>query len=920
MTVQPRHMFQDGVCHICAKLDKGLLDIKPSPEVEEKSQVEAQREQEELLRLQAEAERVRKEREVEFNLQQEAARELARREAARRNLLPFVMYFNEAYTPGWVHADICRRLEQFSRDVADRKSPRLMLFMPPRSGKQLADSTPVLTTDGWKTHGELRVGDYVFHPSGKPVRVLAVSEKTPSDYVVTFSNGDNIRCHGNHEWTVSHDRKPMATHPTIWLKDRLTRSESSGKKTRYITRLPDIRPVERPRVDLTMHPYVLGLWLGDGSSTKAAITHDKKDQPMIDKVVSCGHVISSVCVHSDTGVVTTYFDGDRKANAGYKDGRCGKMLRQIRELGLERNKHIPEAYHLGSAEQRLELLAGLIDSDGCCDKNGRITFSTTNEKLKDGVMRLATELGFRPYFYKSEPKLSSSGIQGNLPVYIVGFNPNLELPQVIERKKSKRLAVRRLITIRNIEYAPNGEQGNCIQVDSPDGLYLAGRTLIPTHNSEIASKTFPAWHLGHHPSHDIIGCSYSAALAIDFSRKVRGLVQDERYHNIFPTRMDEASQSAERWNTAQGGGYVAAGVQGPITGRGAHCAVIDDVLRDREAAESEVTRQAIKDWYSSTLYTRLAPGGGVIVIMTRWHEDDLGGWLLECMKEAEQELAETGEWPEDADRWEVVKYPAIATHDEEYRKAGEALHPERYDIKALNKIKRTLIPRDWEALYQQNPVSADGDYFKKEHFRLYDTAPDISTLRVYAAWDLAIGKKDSNDFTCGVVVGIDRSNDIWVLHRYYGRWSADKLIQKFFECQDTWSPALQGIEHGQIEMTLEPFILKEMNEKKKKFSYIKLKTRGNDKMTRARPIQGRMEQGRVHFPRQAPWFQEMQNEMLAFPTGKHDDQVDALAWIGQMILMLAPEREKRPPAKRGWRDRLRKQLKGTPSGVSHMAS
>ncbi|MFC1220748.1 phage terminase large subunit [Pasteurella multocida] len=573
MTVQPRHMFQDGVCHICASLDKGLLDLKPTPETTEKSQIEAQREQEELLRLQAEADRVRQEREVEFNLQQEAARELARREAARRNLLPFVMYFNEAYTPGWVHADICRRLEQFSRDVVAGKSPRLMLFMPPRSGK-----------------------------------------------------------------------------------------------------------------------------------------------------------------------------------------------------------------------------------------------------------------------------------------------------------------------------------------------------------SEIASKTFPAWHLGHNPTHDIIGCSYSAALAIDFSRKVRGLVQDERYQNIFPTRMDEASQSAERWNTAQGGGYVAAGVQGPITGRGAHCAIIDDVLRDREAAESEVTRQAIIDWYSSTLYTRLAPGGGVIVIMTRWHEADLGGWLLSCMKEAEQELAETGEWPEDADRWEVVKYPAIATHDEEYRKAGEALHPERYDIKALNKIKRTLIPRDWEALYQQNPVSADGDYFKKEHFRLYDTAPDISTLRVYAAWDLAIGKKDSNDFTCGVVVGIDRSNDIWVLHRYYGRWSADELIQKFFECQDTWSPALQGIEHGQIEMTLEPFILKEINEKKKKFSYIKLKTRGNDKMTRARPIQGRMEQGRVHFPRQAPWFQEMQNEMLAFPAGKHDDQVDALAWIGQMILMLAPEREKRPPAKLGWRDRLRKQLKGTPSGVSHMAS
>ena len=105
--------------------------------------------------------------------------------------------------------------------------------------------------------------------------------------------------------------------------------------------------------------------------------------------------------------------------------------------------------------------------------------------------------------------------------------------------------------------------------------------------------------------------------------------------------MDEGSQSAERWNTAEGGGYVAAGVQGPITGRGGHVITIDDIFRDREAAESEITRQAIKDWYSSTLYTRLAPGGGIFIIMTRWHDDDLGGWLLSCMAEAEQKLAET---------------------------------------------------------------------------------------------------------------------------------------------------------------------------------------------------------------------------------------------------------------------------------------
>ena len=157
--------------------------------------------------------------------------------------------------------------------------------------------------------------------------------------------------------------------------------------------------------------------------------------------------------------------------------------------------------------------------------------------------------------------------------------------------------------------------------------------------------------------------------------------------------------------------------------------------------------------------------------------------------------------------------------------------------------------------------------------------------------------------------------------RYYGRWSASELIDKFFELQRVWKPTLQGIEHGQIEMTLEPFIQKEITERKESFNYIKLKTRGNDKMTRARPLQGRMQQGRVHFPKNALWVQELTNEMLAFPSGKHDDQVDALAWIGQMILMFAPQREKRPPPKKSWRQRLGKQLRGGGrSSTSHMAA
>ena len=188
--------------------------------------------------------------------------------------------------------------------------------------------------------------------------------------------------------------------------------------------------------------------------------------------------------------------------------------------------------------------------------------------------------------------------------------------------------------------------------------------------------------------HEFISCSYSGSLAMGFSRKVRSLLRDPSYKTAFKTRLDPDSQSAEAWLTTNGGGYVAAGVGGGITGKGAHVLVIDDPVKNREDAESANNREANWDWYTSTAYTRLAPGGGVLVILTRWHDDDLAGKLLSAAQEG-------------GDEWTVVKYPAIAEENEEFRSHGEALHPERYDVEALQRIQRAVGPRDWSALYQQ---------------------------------------------------------------------------------------------------------------------------------------------------------------------------------------------------------------------------
>ena len=258
----------------------------------------------------------------------------------------------------------------------------------------------------------------------------------------------------------------------------------------------------------------------------------------------------------------------------------------------------------------------------------------------------------------------------------------------------------------------------------------------------LASIGFPAHHLGNYPDHEIIACSYSGSLAMNFSRKVRNMLRDSSYGVVFPgTSLDPESQSAESWLTTEGGGYVAAGVGGGITGKGAHILVIDDPVKNREEAESALVQEQVYDWYTSTAYTRLAPGGGVLLIMTRWSDNDLAGKLL-------VEMARGGE------QWEIIKYPAVAEEDEPYRDKGEALHPERYNLEALKRIERAVGPRDWSALYQQNPVPDTGAYFTTSMINYYQRSElDHKALKFYQAWDLAIGKDDRNDFTVGITVG-----------------------------------------------------------------------------------------------------------------------------------------------------------------------
>lgn len=385
--------------------------------------------------------------------------------------------------------------------------------------------------------------------------------------------------------------------------------------------------------------------------------------------------------------------------------------------------------------------------------------------------------------------------------------------------------------------------------------------LPPRHGkSELASKRFPPLCLGRKPDRQFISASATSGLAEDFGREVRNIIASQEYKNLFPkTELAEDSQAKGKWNTTAGGSYYSIGVGGAVIGRGADIFLIDDPYSTMADAQSETTRKNVWEWYGGTVYNRLQPGGAIVLINHRMHEDDLTGALL-------------GQQAAGGDTWEVVELKAI--NDD-----GEALWPDAYPIEALEQIRRNTLPRFWSALYQQSPAPDEGDYFKRDWFKWYTVAPNH--LRTYGASDYAVTAK-GGDYTVHVVAGVDPDDNLYILDLWRSQAESHVWVEEFINLVQRHKPLNWGEEQGQIIKSLGPFIDKRMRERR---VYCRREQMASvaDKPTRCRSFQARAAMGKVYLPHNAPWVADLIGEMMNFPVGKHDDQVDALGLVGRML-------------------------------------
>ena len=406
--------------------------------------------------------------------------------------------------------------------------------------------------------------------------------------------------------------------------------------------------------------------------------------------------------------------------------------------------------------------------------------------------------------------------------------------------------------------------------------------MPPRHGkSELTSRRFPAWLLGRNPRAKIIATSYAAELASSFNRDVQRIIDEDKFQDLFPeTKLNGANvRTTKSWLrnndifevVNHGGFYRCAGVGGAITGLGGDYLIVDDPFKNYEEAKSPTIRKKVFEWYTSTLYTRQEKNAGILIIQTRWHEDDLAGMLLQMQRKG-------GDF---ADSWEVINFPAVLEHptEDDPREVGQALWPNKYDERWMNITKTSLGSFQFSALYQQNPTPDEGQFVRASWLKSYGVTPDHFE-KVCMSWDMTFGsEKKSADFVVGAVYGKVGSS-VYLIDKIRGQWDFPETIAQFKRLvakhPKVNAKLIEAKANGQAVI----------DSLKKEIGGIIPVVPTSSKSSRLAACQPYYEAGNIFYPSPmiAPWVGQHIDELVGFPNVKNDDSVDAETQAIQWLL------------------------------------
>jgi predicted phage terminase large subunit-like protein len=385
--------------------------------------------------------------------------------------------------------------------------------------------------------------------------------------------------------------------------------------------------------------------------------------------------------------------------------------------------------------------------------------------------------------------------------------------------------------------------------------------MPPRHTkSEFASYLLPAWFLGNFPEKKVIQTSHTAELAVGFGRKVRNLVDQDVYTEIFPgVGLQQDSKAAGRWNTNKGGDYFAIGVGGAVTGKGADILIIDDPHSEQEAAMAASNPDVydkVFEWYTSGPRQRLQPGGSIVIVMTRWAARDLTGQVI---KSAAQRSGE---------EWEVIEFPAILP-------SGNPLWPQFWGLEELEALREELPNSKWQAQYQQNPIGNESAIVKRDWWKWWEKDNPPICDYILQSWDTAFEKNNRADYSAGTTWGIFNCEEdnfapnIILLNTYKKRVEFPELKRDVLREYNEYEPDSLIVEKKASGAPL-IYDLRAMGIPVQEYTPGK----GQDKIARLNSVSDIIASGKVWVP-QTRWAEELVDEVAAFPSGEHDDLVDA---------------------------------------------